>query len=224
MAQEGPSTPERELLKLIEEPTTKGIQTAKFKHNVFSLFSPATLKARISFLKERFKGGIGLERTSYLEISLVNRILEFFIFILAFYLIGNFAISIANLNKKSDLSFEIKKITIPSELPGVSLLKAASYYLEKARSRDIFKMGLSSAAGAQETTSKPPTSKIAEAMQNLKLVGISWSEDPDVIIEDTKVNRAYFLKKGQTINEFKVKAIFRDKVILSYEEEEIELK
>jgi len=45
-----------------------------------------------------------------------------------------------------------------------------------------------------------------------------------MIIEDTQAKRAYFLKRGQMINDFEVKAIFKDKVILSYQGEEIELR
>ena len=71
---------------------------------------------------------------------------------------------------------------------------------------------------------KASTSRIAEASKNLKLVGISWSDDPDVIIEDTKAGMAYFLKKGQMINDLKLKEVFKDKVILGYQEEEVELR
>jgi type II secretory pathway component PulC len=56
-------------------------------------------------------------------------------------------------------------------------------------------------------------------------VGISWSADPDVMIEDGKTQRTIFLKKGQLVdNEIRVEAVFKDKVILSYKGEEIELK
>jgi type II secretory pathway component PulC len=74
-------------------------------------------------------------------------------------------------------------------------------------------------------TVKGPSSRIIEATQNLKLVGISWSNDPDVMIEDTQNHRTLFLKKGRLINnEIKVEAIFKDKVVLSYQGEEIELR
>jgi type II secretory pathway component PulC len=56
-------------------------------------------------------------------------------------------------------------------------------------------------------------------------VGIAWSNDPDAMIEDTKTHRTFFLKKGQTIDEeIKVQAIFKDRVVLSYKGEEIELR
>lgn len=176
-------------------------------------FSPVALKARFSFLKAKLKGGFSFQNLAHLEIRAINRVLVFCIFI----------ISMINLNKRLSLEFKAKLAAAPSALPETSLLKVASYYLEKARARDIFKMGLTSVANAQQI-SKAPISKIAEASQNLKLVGISWSEDLDVIIEDTQAKRAYFLKRGQMINDFEVKAIFKDKVILSYQGEEIELR
>ena len=224
MAEKGPLTPERELLKIIEEPGTRvKVGSRKVGQKFFSLFSPVALKARFSFLRAKLRGGAGFQWLANLEIKAINRLLESCIFILIFYLVGNFVISMINLNSKSGLAFETKKIDASVAIPQASLLKATSYYLEKARARDIFKMGLTSAA---ETGDLPtvPVSRIAEASRKLKLVGISWSKDPDVIIEDTKAEKAYFLKRGQMIDDIEVKAIFKDKVILSYQGEEIELR
>lgn len=223
MAEKGSPTPERELLKLIEEPGLSGKSpSTKARLKFLSLFSPDALKARFSYLKLKFKGGFSVKALTHLEFRFVNRALELFIFVLLFYLISNLMISIVSLNKKSSLEFQIKK-TAAAVFPETSLLKVSSYYLEKARARDIFKMGLGSVSEAKDV-SQVPVSKLAEAAQNLKLVGISWSEDPDVIIEDAKAGRAYFLKRGQTINDFIVKAVFKDKVVLSYQGEEIELR
>ena len=224
MAEERALTPERELLRLIEEPGVKEkIPRAKIRRKIFSLFSPIAFKARLSFLKTKFKGNFDLQRFIHLEIRVINRFLEITIFILIFYLVGNLTIAIINLDKKSGLGLEIKRTLTPSVFQQTSPLKIAAYYLEKARARDIFKMGLSGVADAKQIP-KMPVSKIVEVSKNLKLVGISWSQDPDVIIEDTRAGRAYFLKRGQVINDFKVKAIFKDKVILRYQEEEIELR
>jgi type II secretory pathway component PulC len=63
-----------------------------------------------------------------------------------------------------------------------------------------------------------------EMTQNLKLVGISWSNDPDAMIEDTKTTRTFFVKRGQMISEVKVKDIARDKVVLTYDGEDIDLR
>ena len=224
MEEKGPLTPERELLKIIEEPGTKvKVPSLKARQNFFNLFSPIAFKARLSFLKAKLKSGAGFKWLTQLEIKTVNRLLEICIFILIFYLVGNFVISMIDLNKNSSLAFEIKENADSSVLAEASLLKADAYYLGKARARDIFKMGLTSVADSEQAT-EVPVSGISEAVRNLKLVGISWSDDPDIIIEDTQVQRAYFLKRGQMINDFTVKAVFKDKVILSYNEEEIELR
>jgi len=60
-------------------------------------------------------------------------------------------------------------------------------------------------------------------IKDLKLVGISWGTDPQVIIEDTKDNKTYFLKTGDTISKFKIETILKDKVILEAEGQKMEL-
>ncbi|MCM8797134.1 MAG: hypothetical protein NC923_04565, partial [Candidatus Omnitrophica bacterium] len=104
------------------------------------------------------------------------------------------------------------------------LKRSASYYSEKIRERDIFKMQTKKTVSAAEALPKTPSSRIIEATQHLRLVGISWSNDPDAMIEDSKALRTFFIKRGQMIGEVKVQAIFKDKVILSYAGEEIELR
>jgi type II secretory pathway component PulC len=62
---------------------------------------------------------------------------------------------------------------------------------------------------------------MTEVMNNLKLVGISWSSsEPLAMIEDNTTGRTYFLKQGQEINELKVQAISKEKVTVTYEGEE----
>ena len=107
MAEERPSTPERELLKLIEEPSqTAKVSPVKAQFKLLALFSPAVWKARVSLLKTKFKGGIHAKDLIYhLEFRIVNRILELFIFILAFYLVSSFIFSLSVSNKRSNLEW-----------------------------------------------------------------------------------------------------------------------
>ena len=79
-------------------------------------------------------------------------------------------------------------------------------------------------ADGVQTEMKVTSARILDATETLKLVGISWSNDPDAIIEDTKDTKTFFVKTGQKIGEVKVQAIFKDKVVLSYQGEETELK
>ena len=56
---------------------------------------------------------------------------------------------------------------------------------------------------------------IAEVVKPLKLVGVIWSDNPEVMVEDSKENRTYLLKKSDTFGQkFKVKEILRNSVIL----------
>lgn len=226
MAEARPTTPEKQLLRLIEDPKSNmaSIQAQAVKHHSLSLFSFGAWLGRISFFKEVFKKWFQGIRPQQLDIKLVNKILGLFIFILAFYFISNLFSSLINLKKPSHLELKPQEgASLAGAQQASFLKKAASYYLEKVRGRDIFKMGAKKSTVA-EAPSKGPSSRIIEAAQHLKLVGISWSNDPDAMIEDSKALRTFFVKRGQMIGEVKVQAIFKDKLILSYAGEEIELR
>jgi type II secretory pathway component PulC len=136
------------------------------------------------------------------------------------------ATSLVNLKRIPALEIKSPEGIKPLSFRENSVLKkVVSYYLEKVRERDIFKIGgKRTAASIESKEVKTPTSRIIEATENLKLVGISWSSDPDAMIEDAKAVRTFFVKVGQMIGEVKVQAIFKDRVILRYSGEEIDLR
>lgn len=56
---------------------------------------------------------------------------------------------------------------------------------------------------------------ITEEVKTLKLVGIIWSRNPEVMIENSKDSRTYTLKKGESLSDkFKIKEISRTSAIL----------
>lgn len=225
MAQEGPLTPEKQLLRLIEKPEAKGVgvQINKIKHQGVRLFSFGALAGRFSFFKESIgkwvKGGGG----HYFDNRILNRILIVLISLALVYFISDVSFSLARLGKKPDISVELKKSAEPAGLPGTSLLKAAAFYLEQVRGRNIFEMGDTQPKEGEKTV-QPSAEESLEASQSLKLVGIAWSDDPDAMIEDTKAMKTFFVKRGEMVGEFKVEAIFKNKVILTIGGEEIELR
>jgi hypothetical protein len=222
MPQEKSLSPEKQLLKLIENPKAQGpAQAAAIKHLGLSLLSLSGLKARFSFLKDKLSNSFKTGKFYYFNVKTINISLGLVTFVLAIYFVTNLLISLVSLKKNLNLEFKIAKSQHSIDSKVVSALKAASYYLEKIRARDIFKMG---SRKKEEEEVKVPSSKIIGATQNLKLVGISWSGDPDAMIEDTKALRTFFVKRGQMIGEVKVQAIFKDRVVLSYEGEELELR
>ncbi|MBU0503142.1 MAG: hypothetical protein ABH882_04585 [Candidatus Omnitrophota bacterium] len=244
MAQDKSLSPEKQLLSLIEGQESQNkkavspaaaiiedgsslkpkiiAKTAEdyaLQHRNLSLFSVEAWIGRLSFFKGQFKKWSKVGQSQSDVIKLVNRFMYLGIFILAVYFAGNFSFSMINVNKIPQMDFKVQSaVANPVGLAGLSPIKPSSYYLEKVRQRDIFKMG-----PMQKDEEKQPL-KIVELTKNLKLVGISWSDDPDVMIEDTGTKRTFFVKRGQSIGEIKVQAVFKDKIILSYDKEEMELK
>ena len=226
-------TPERQLLKLIEEGSagTPGASSRmeSLRRGSLSLLSPAAWLGRFSFfnfkVKDWFKPGRGLRR---LDIKAINSILGFSVFILAGYMAINFSALGLGL-KKIPAGLELNPaggVSVSGAMVKTSILKSVSYYLEKVRSRDIFKMAEEEAKEGGTSKAKPPSQRITELVKNLKLVGISWSADPDVMIEDTVIQKTFFLKKGQSLENLnlKLEAVFKDKVVLTSGGEEAELR
>lgn len=223
MADKNPS-PEKQLLKIIEEQANKNPMTSAFKKSK-QFFSPDALKGRFSFLKSKFKDGFKVEKISF-DLKKVNKVLQVGIIVLVFY----FGVSL-----KLDFSSSRKEPVIPpaqlqTEVQAEPMalggfLKPQNYYLEKIRTRSLFRI-------EDELTQKPvdfkeekeKQSKLKEMTSSFKLVGISWSNDPDAIIEDEKAKKTYFIKTGHLIEDIKVQAILKDRVILHYQNEEVELK
>lgn len=227
MAQKERATPEKQLLKLLENDGSKGASAKgqAVKKRGLSLFSPGAWKGRLFFFKDGFKKGARGGGATQINIKSVNRMIVLSIIALIGYLGFTLYVSIDNLNKMPNLTPGAKDTLKTAGFPEISPLKAVSYYTEKVIERNIFRMGLSHMQVEEEEVSLEPAAEtIMELIQNLRLVGISWSESPDAMIEDTEAVRTFFIKRGQMIGKLKVQAIFQDKVILSYEGAEVELK
>ncbi|MFC1593920.1 hypothetical protein ACFL38_01170 [Candidatus Omnitrophota bacterium] len=93
-----------------------------------------------------------------------------------------------------------------------------SYYSQQLGTRDIFKSHFLS-----DDTDLYSKDNLDKLLKSIKLVGIMLDEVPQVIIEDTKEKKTYFLSEGETLNQFRVEEILEGKVVLSFEGEEIEL-
>lgn len=227
MAQEKSQTPEKQLLNLIENPNSPtSPKSAKLKHrSLLSFFSPGAWLGRLSFLKNHSRQWFSLASFQQIDIKLANNALLLLVAIFTLYFITDFSNSYKHLKALPSLKARVQQATQAKEGDEQvsTLLKKAAYYSELARKRDIFKIGARPTDKSRAI--KAPSDKLKEAVKNLRLVGISWSNDPDVMIEDRKFKRTYFLKRGQSLdNGVKLQAVFRDKIILSFEGEEMEFK
>lgn len=219
------NTPEKQLLDLIENPKgPKSLHPAALKFQGLRLFSFQALKGRVAYLKYGFEALFKDGKIYQLDVRALNQILKLCVTFLALYFVINLAVALLSLNKELRLKADSEISKKEEEVKASSLLKSLTFYLEKARGRDLFHMGMALSVEAA-STGRGASAKIMEATKNFKLVGIAWSQDPDVMIEDTANQRTLFLKKGQTFgNDVKLKAVYKDKVILGYGQEEIELR
>jgi hypothetical protein len=162
-------------------------------------------------------------KTGYrqIDISLISRGLIFCIVFLSVFFVFSFYSSWKGLKLASITNMASVPVNKQEGMiKDVSALKGLIYYVDGIGKRDIFRMG-----GKFDLAAEPAAvSKLAELTQSLKLVGISWSADPDAMIEDSKMSKTFFVKKGQMIGEFTVENISQDKVSLRYGKELIELK
>ena len=226
MAQGKSPIPEKQLLKLIRRPNKgQGMGRGK-KHKFFSIFSPAVIKGRLSFFRENVHLGSAL-RLSTFDLKKSNQLLQIIIVLLLIYFAATLVQSTMNTTRIPDFSVDSSRGTTPF-LDQTTELKSPPYYLEKARSRDLFKFARDAERAAKEEpeVERPVEEEPEEKPTDyLTLVGIGLSEDPDVMIKDTKNQDVHFLKRGEWLNdEIKVQAIFQDRVILLYKGEEIELR
>lgn len=84
-------------------------------------------------------------------------------------------------------------------------------YVKMSKQRDIFSREQRPAVEGAAVADKPDAPR---TRTDLQLVGIYFSEEPEVIIEDKAEKKTYFLKEGENIKEIKVKSIRQDRVIL----------
>lgn len=67
------------------------------------------------------------------------------------------------------------------------------------------------------------TGKDSVNISNLKLIGISMSDNPDAMIEDTATMKTYFCKNGDRVGEYTVEKINKSSVTLKKENSSFEL-
>ena len=140
-----------------------------------------------------------------------------------------------------DLVREAQAVSPPSkEEQPLTALRPVDDYLREVEVRDLFNPVVAPVvqperkrAEAKAEPVKPPEPTkppepsalqvLREKAKNLKLVGISWGPFPIAMIEDTATRETAFVKEQQSINQVRVKAIFRDRVVLSYGNAEYDL-
>jgi len=208
-------TPEEKLLKIIENPQTerrkvpgggiprgpspKGEAGAWFK------------KLRID--KNTIKN-ISLKTVNKMVLALCAIFTVFFIF--DFVMLG------------SSSAKKLSRITAEAATPEVKekKMKFQEVNLVDAitlsKRHNIFSFLPPAASSITQISTMPL--EVEQAINNLKLVGIIWSNNPQAIIEDSKEQKTYLLNAGDKISILYIKKILRDRVILGKDDQEWELR
>ena len=214
-------TPEEQLLNLIEDGEGPGSLSLKRKKpsplSFISLNALSAIFARLRLAVKdwliQLKGGIDEP-----NLKAWNKVLAVAAVILFVYLSADFTL------RRLDIKQFTKKVSAEKgrsfQQNVTADVRPFLYYLEMVQRRDIFSpVKLISAENPADEAKKA----MATLMKNLKLVGISWGSEPQVIIEDMKDNKTYFLKTGESVSGFKIDVILRDKVILEFDGQKMEL-
>ncbi len=196
-------TPEEKLLKIIEtSPPAKRINLSLRKYQFFN-------SVRNNFIRI-------LKEKKFLELKNITIFLGIVGFFLTVFSVWDFFHIQEELNKRLK---EIKRIKPfkPKELPESESLSNIEFreVISEVRKRNIFSLSL-----LEHKSIKEADVEFELQVSDLKLVGVIWSENPQVMIEDTKSKKTYLLNTGDLIGNVKVKKIQRESVILEAEGQE----
>jgi hypothetical protein len=95
------------------------------------------------------------------------------------------------------------------------------YFSGQAASRNIFAPVAKEEPQAAAPKEEGP--KLEEVKAQLSLLGVIGGASPQVIIEDKRTQKTYFLNKGSSFDDIEVDDILENKVILIYKGKQFEL-
>ena len=225
-------TPEERLLRLIESEETGARKFVFWDMRTWpGLFVPFGQRARRP-ARVRFAAGSILRA---LTLERINRgLIVIFVSLLA-----GIALNMNGAQSSlKDLSSQVgaSRPRAGAGEPSASL-RPLEAYVSEAEKRDLFSLVLASKPETPEAATAAPVKRaepvqppkpapleiLREKAKTLKVVGIAWGETPVAMIEDTTTRETFFLKALQSIRGIRVKAVLKDRVILSYENAEHDL-
>lgn len=229
-------TPEEQLLKLIENPdagTQAGTPakpgTAK-KAGAGPSFSLGKLPGFLDYFKNSFgakksSGGVAVS----VDIKSVNKILMVLVFVSVIYLLVDLLfLKSGQADFLSQVGTSDPVYPLLDDGTNREPVELASY-MNTLRTRNPF---LPPPAPEErmvtpeaEFTAQPSQAEggITDALQGLKLVGVSWAKEPLAMIEDIATGKTYFVRRGQEVKGVKVQTVFKEKVVVTYNGQEGEL-
>lgn len=200
-------TPEEQLLKVIENPELVQKRKVTKEEVVNKAGRLFTQLKGLRFDKNTLKK---------IDVQIVNKIIAVLCILITVVLVYDLV------NAKIKFAKRFENITAePSE--AVTAKAAAmdidvkiSDVLAQAHKHNIFTLLPPKEKQVQRTDIGGPV--------ELRLVGVLWSDNPQAMIENTKEQKTYFVNTGDKIGVVTVKSITQNKVIISKDSEEWELR
>ena len=209
MANKENITPEEKLLKIIENPAS-----AEKRKSLPDI--KRTASALTDWIKKLLPGAEGREAFR-VDMRTVNKALAVICICVTLYAV------IRLVAEGSDFSRKFNKIAAGGNIPAVkektpseTVVKTEEMVAE-SKKRNIFTL---------EPTKEKPIERVdlSGGAVELKLVGILWSDTPQAMIEDTKDQKTYLVSKGDKIGNVSVKDILVNKVVLTKDQQEWDLR
>ena len=165
-----------------------------------------------------------------LDLKSINQTLAF-ILVGLIALIGYFAFG--ERQDISSVTAAVSKIKFPDlEDKEITPFQEPAFYLDQIKKRDIFNEFKVPKPPPPIVEPKkplppppPPKVTIQEKAKDLKIMGISWGNDPKVIIKNESTQEVHFMEEGQKIKgtDIHVKKILKDEILISSEDEEMKM-
>jgi hypothetical protein len=216
-------------------PSPSGKKKKKHLKWVNKIFSNPVSKAQpgVSLSAEAGAAPVGLpttnpfQRTLFnkINLQLVNKVLSLVI-VLLLALVGYYITTRGVAMYKIEES-AIKKIAPRViEEKDVQPFQSLEVYLNQVEKRNILQPYEFEVEEVSEEEVEPLVS-LNEKIGNLKVVARSWDGpgDREAVLKDEDTGETFFVREGQKIGETEVllKRVYSDKIILSYESEEMEM-
>lgn len=191
-------TPEDRLLKIIESPAEHTKSRVEFIRKQRGQFIP-NLKQIFSFKKYNRAGGIKFKFSAF-GLRFINIALLVLAVLVTLFSIFDFIMDKVHLKNR----FNLISRSSQAEEQNASKLAFLSAddlegVLKNTGEKNIFSLAPVSSAN------KTKAEVLEKDVSNLKLVGVLWSEHPQVMIEDAEAKRTYLLGVGEKISKWKVK-------------------
>lgn len=204
-------TPEEKLLRLIESPA----ENVKKMRPVFRRWPDVRL------VLSRLKSQYGEMFKNFLTLKIANIVLVVAATAATLYLMLDFWIGAPTVHTIRRLEAAAKRMDVGNM--AIERMNPLAVYLQDITQRNVFSLP-EAPSSPKPAEQAPKSSEARSLLSSLRVVGILWSEAPQAIVEDTKEGKTYFLNRGSPLREARVKDILKDRVILSYDNQEIEIR